>query len=92
MLGYRIDLYFHDYKLTIDINGNGNGCSDRNIDFEIKRQKAIEQELGFEFIRIDLDKEVFDISQAINEIFRCIKKLSNQLTKKSLIDKISKRF
>ena len=92
MLGYRIDLYFYDYKLTIDINGNGNGCSDRNIDFEIKRQKAIEQELGFEFIRIDLDKEVFDISQAINEIFRCIKQLSNQLTKKSLIDKISKRY
>ena len=40
VLGYRIDLYFHDYKITTDINGNG--CKDRNIDFEIKRQKAIE--------------------------------------------------
>ena len=43
ILGYRIDLYFHDYKLAIEIDENGH--SDRNIDYTIKRQKAIEQEL-----------------------------------------------
>ena len=44
VFGYRIDLYFHDYKLRIEINENGQ--SDRNICYEIKRQKGIEQELG----------------------------------------------
>ena len=52
-------MYFHDYKLTIEIDENG--PSDRNIDYEIKRQKAIEQELACKFIRIDPDKEDFDI-------------------------------
>ena len=49
VLSYRIDLYFHDYKLTIEIDENGH--SDRNIDYKIKRQKTIEKELGCKFIR-----------------------------------------
>ena len=53
-----------------------------NIGYEIKRQKAIEQELGCEFTRIDPDKEEFDIFKAANEIFRQIEKSSNQLAKK----------
>ena len=68
MLGYRIDLYFHDYKLAIEIDENGH--SNRNIDYEIKRQKATEQELSCEFIITDPDKEDFGISKAINETFR----------------------
>ena len=67
-LDYRIDLYFHEYKLAIEIDENNH--SNRNIDYEIKRQKAIEQELGFKFIIIDPHKEEFDIFKAINEIFR----------------------
>ena len=39
MLGYKTDLYFHDYKLAIKIDENGH--SDRNIDNETKNQKAI---------------------------------------------------
>ena len=76
-LGYRIDLYFHDYKLAIEIDENEHNC--RNIDYKIKRQKAIEQEFGCKFIKIDPDKEDFDIFSAINEIFRHIK----QWTKKN---------
>ena len=34
---YRIPLYFHDYKLAIEIDENGH--SDRNTAYEIKRQK-----------------------------------------------------
>ena len=67
-LDYRIDLYFHEYKLEIEIDENNH--SNRNIDYEINRQKAIEQELGFKFIIIDPHKEEFDIFKAINEIFR----------------------
>ena len=59
IIGYRIDLYFHDYKLTIKVDENGH--SDRNIDYEIKRKKAIEQELGCTFIKIDPHTEEFDI-------------------------------
>ena len=55
LLGYRIDLYLHEYKLEIDIDENGH--SDRNVDYEIKRQKAIQQEFGCKFIRIDPDKK-----------------------------------
>ena len=79
MLGYRIDIHFHDFKLAIKIDENGH--RNRNIDYEIKRQKAIEQELGCEFIRIDPGKEGLDIFKAINKIFRHIKQPSNQLTK-----------
>ena len=39
VLGYRIVLNFHDYKVATEIDKNGN--SDRNIDYEIKRQKAM---------------------------------------------------
>ena len=34
---YRIFLYFHDYKLAMEIDENGH--SDRNIDYEIKNWK-----------------------------------------------------
>ena len=86
VLSYTIDFYFHDCKLAIEIDENGH--NDRNIDYEIKRQKAIEQELGCKFIRIDPNQEYFDIFRAINEIFRHIK----QSTKKTLINIISTRL
>ena len=57
-LCYRTDLYFHDYKRATQIDEKGN--SDRNIDYEMKREKAIEQELGCTFIRVDPVKEGFD--------------------------------
>ena len=41
VLGYKIDLYFHDYKLTIEVAEKGH--KDRNMDHEIKRQKALEK-------------------------------------------------
>ena len=44
VLNYGTELYFHDYKLAIEIDENGH--SGRYIDYEIKRQKEIEQELG----------------------------------------------
>ena len=37
VLGYMIDLYFHDYKLAIEIDKNEH--SNRNIDYKIKKQK-----------------------------------------------------
>ena len=94
VLGYRTDLYFHYYKLAIQTNETDH--SDGNIDYEIKRKKATEQELVCEFLRIDLDKKDFDFFEVINEIFRNIKQLPNESTKKStkktIIDKTSMRL
>ena len=36
VLRYRIELYFHDYKLAIEVDEKGH--EDRNIDHEIKKQ------------------------------------------------------
>ena len=76
VIGYTTELYFHDYKHGLEIDENV--CSCGNIDYEIKRQKAIEQELGCTFIKIDPDKEDFDIFRAISEIFRHIKQSTNK--------------
>ena len=43
VLGYRIDLYFYEYKLAIETDELGH--NDRNTNYEIKRQRAIEKEL-----------------------------------------------
>ena len=48
-------MYFHNYKLEIETDENGH--KNRYIDCEIKRQKAIEQELDSKFIKIHPDKE-----------------------------------
>ena len=54
VLGHRIDLYFHDYRLAIEIDEKGH--KDRDTNDEIQRQKALEKKLGCEFIKINLDK------------------------------------
>ena len=85
-LGFRIDLYFHKYKLVIEVDELGH--NDRNIGHEIQRQKALEKELSCVFIRINPDEKDFNIFKEINKIHRHIKKSS----KESLIDNISKRL
>ena len=59
VLGYRIDLYFHKCDLTIEVDELGH--NDRNIDYEIQRQKALEKELDCIFIGINPDAIDFNI-------------------------------
>ena len=91
VLGYKTDLYFCDYKLTIEVDERGH--KSRNIDHKIKRQKAIEKEFNCKFIRINPDEENFNIFRAQKKIFRHIKESSKNLTeestKNSLIDELS---
>ena len=91
VLGYEVDVYFHDYKLAVEIDGYNH--EDRDIICEIERQKALEKELGCKFIRVNPDKEDFGIFKAQNEIFRHVKestkKLPEESTKKSLVDELS---
>ena len=81
VLGYRIDLYFHEYNLAIQAYELGH--SNRNINNEIERQKALEKELNCIFIRNNPDEKEFNIFKEINIIHRHIKKF--------LIDKILKK-
>ena len=85
VLGYMIDLYFHKYKLAIEVDELGH--TNRNINNEIERQKALEKELNCIFIRINPDEKDFNIFKEINKIHRHIKKSFE----KSLIDKIFKK-
>ena len=64
VLGYEIDLYFHDYKLAVEIDEKDH--QDRDISRETERQKALEKELGCKFIKINPDKENFNILKAQN--------------------------
>ena len=57
VLSYRVDLYFHDYNLAVEIDEFGH--SDRDIGYEIEIQKTIEKELGRKFIMINPDEENF---------------------------------
>ena len=90
VLGYRIDLYFHDYKLAAEVDEKGH--KDRNIDHEMKRQKALVKELSCEFSRINPDEKDFNSFKTINEINRQIKKLTEKPTKKSLIDELANKL
>ena len=86
VLGYRIDLYFHKYKLAIEVDESGH--NDKNINYEIQRQQTLERELNCVFIRINPDPVDFNVFREISKIQRQIKKSF----KKSLIDKISTRL
>ena len=59
IFSYNIDLYFPEHKLAIQ--GDEKAHTDRNINYEKKRQKVIEKELGCKFIRINPDAENQDI-------------------------------
>ena len=76
---FRIDIYFSEYSLVVEIDEKGH--NDRDFIFEIKRQKALEKKLHCKFIRIntsntkngyDLDYEVGNVQEFIDE-FKNIK-------------------
>ena len=90
VLGCRIDLHFHKYKLAIEVDELGH--NDRNIDYEIQRQRALERELNCVFIRINPDAVDFNIFKEINKIHRHINKLTKQQTKESITDNLSQRL
>ena len=86
ILGYRADLYFHEYKLSIEVDELRH--AGRNINNETERQKALVKELNCVFIRINPEEKAFNIFKEINKIHWHIKKSF----KKSLIDKIWKNL
>ena len=92
VLGYKIDAHFPKYKLNLEIDELRH--KDRDIDYEIRRQKPPEKEADCEFIRINLAREKFDlfveISKIQNFIVKVNTKFTEESTKKILTDEISK--
>ena len=90
---FRIDVYFSEYSLAVEIDEKGH--TDRDLIFEEKRQEALEKKLGCKFIRIstsnakngyDLDYEVGNIEAYIDEFKnRKIKELEKKLIEKKEI-------
>ena len=68
VLSYRVDIYFHEYKLAIEVDEFEH--DDRNSNYEKQRQKAIGKELGCKRIRINPDEENHNERKTINKIFR----------------------
>ena len=93
VLDYRNNLYFVEYKLATEVDEKGH--MDRNEDKENKREKQIKEHLKYYFIRINPDEEKFDADIYIGKIYNRInevnKKLIEEETKSSSIEKITKK-
>ena len=87
---FRIDIYFSECFLAVEIDERGH--TDRDLIFEEKRQKALEKKLGCKFIRIntsnakngyDLDYEVGNVQAFIDEFKnKKIKELEDKIKEK----------
>ena len=69
---YRIDLYFTEHKLAVEVNKRGQ--KDRYEYKENERENAIKEHLGCKFFRINSDEKDFDTFIDIGKICNHIKK------------------
>ena len=91
---FRIDVYFTEYLLAIEIDEKGH--TDRDLIFEDKRQEALEKKLACKCIRINTSKKGYDADYEASriQIFiskfkdRQLKRLNKEL--KELEDKVEK--
>ena len=60
---FRIDVYFTEYSLAVEIDEKGH--TDRDLIFE---QKALEKKLNCKFIRINTSKENYDADYEASRI------------------------
>ena len=63
---FRIDIYFTEYFLAVEIDEKGH--TDRDLIFEEKRQKALEKKLNCEFISTNTSRENHDASYEASRI------------------------
>ena len=63
---FRIDIYFTEYFLVVEIDEKGH--TDIDLIFEEKRQKALEKKLNCTFIRINTSKENYDTDYEASRI------------------------
>ena len=51
---FRIDIYFNDYSLAVEIEKK---YEDEDLIFELKRQKVLKEELDCKFVKINTSKD-----------------------------------
>ena len=88
---FRIDIYFTEYSLVVEIDEKGH--TDRDLIYEQKRQKPLEKKLNCTFIRINTSKENYDVDYEASKIQTFIsnfkdKEKENEI--KKLEDEINK--
>ena len=79
VIGYGIELYFHKYKIAVEVSEYGH--NDRDSDYEKQREERLTERLACVFIRINPDEQNFNIFKTINEIYRHIKRSSKKYIK-----------
>ena len=77
---YRIDVYFTEYLLAVEIDEKGH--TDRDLIFEKKRQKSLGKKLGCKFIRTNTSKESYDADYEASRIQIFISKFKDRQLKK----------
>ena len=91
---FRIDVYFTEYLLAVEIDEKKH--ADIDLIFEDKRHKALEVKLVCKFIRINTSKEGYDADYEASRIQTFISKFKDRQLKKlnkklkELEDKIEK--
>ena len=92
---FRIDIYFTKYSLAVEIDEKGH--TDRDLEFEEKRQEALEKKLNGEFIRINTSRENYDADYEASRIQTFIsnfnknkiKELENKIKNLSVENKVN---
>ena len=84
---FRIDIYFTEYFLAIEIDEKGH--TDRDLIFEEKSQKALEKKLNCNFIRINTSRENYDADYEASRMQTFISKFKENEAKK-IKDEIKK--
>ena len=77
---FRIDVYFTEYLLAVEIDEKGH--TDRDVILEEKRQKALEKKSGCKFIRVNTGKEGYDADYEASRIQTFISKFKDRQIKK----------
>ena len=67
---YKNDLYFPKHKLAIEFDEHNH--KDRDINYEIRRQKFIEDQLKCKYIRYNPNAKYFTIESVLSKIFQYI--------------------
>ena len=73
---FRIDIYFTEYFLAVEIDEKGH--TDRDLTFEEKRQNALEKKLNYEFIRINTSRENYDAIYGAGKIHTFVSKFKDK--------------
>ena len=76
---FRIDVYFTEYLLAIEIDEKDH--TDRDLIFEEKRQEALEKKLGCKFIRINTSKEGYNADYEASRVQTFISNFKKKLKK-----------